>query len=269
MTLIANTRMYATTPASKAAWKRLFEWVLARARLDAALHAHEPPRLLSELWERDDLGAVMMCGLPLSRRPVTPLILAQPLPSPPRYAGRATYCSDLVVAADAPYRTLADTFGQRAGYTLKDSQSGYMAFRHHLLVHHPQVAEPYPHDRIVGGLMNARGVIDAIAEGRIDIGPLDGYVHDLLRHTDPDFTAQVRILESTEPTPIPPIVATAALSPLQLQSLREAFAAAVDAPELAADRDTLLLAGFRVPDSSEFDLLRSRAERVEAAPDWP
>ncbi|MEO5882721.1 MAG: PhnD/SsuA/transferrin family substrate-binding protein [Caldimonas sp.] len=268
MKLIANARMYSTTVATKAAWTRLFEWAHGRSGVPLAMLAHEPPKLLATLWERNDLGAVMMCGLPLSRRAAPPLIVAQPVPSLPRYGGRAVYCTDIVVAANAPYRTLADTFGARVGYTLKDSQSGYYALRHHLLTHHADVAEPYA--AITGGLMNARGVIAAIAAGRIDVGPLDGYVHDLIIHTEPEFAAQVRILVSTEQTPMPAIVASdEALTPDALARLRDAFSAAITAPELAAERATLLLAGFAQPGASAFEALKARADIVDAGPPWP
>jgi len=106
MSMLANARMYSVTPTSRAAWSRLFEWVIARAGVDVGLVDHDPPKLLSDLWERSDLGAVMMCGLPLSRRTVQPAVLAQPLPSLPRYAGRALYCTDIVVGANSPFSTL-------------------------------------------------------------------------------------------------------------------------------------------------------------------
>ena len=267
MTLVANTRMYAVTPAAKAAWQTLFEWVARRSQTELRLVDHDPPLLLSDLWSRDDLGAVMMCGLPLARRRTPPVILGQCVPSLPRYAGRAVYVTDIVVSADAPFKTLADTFGHRAGYTVKDSQSGYYAFRHHLLTHHPSTPEPYA--SITGGLMNARGVICAIVEGRIDVGPLDGYVHDLLRRSDPDFARQVRIVARTEPTPMPAIVATADLDDDTIQRLRSSFAQAAHAPELQEARDLLLLADFALPTARTFEVLKTRSQWVDDAPEWP
>lgn len=259
--------MYAVTPATRLAWQGVLAWVAREAGVPMDWMDHEPPQLLSDLWERKDLGAVMMCGLPLSRRQQPPTILAQAVPSPDRYEGRAVYQADLVVAAHSPYRSLADTFGGRAGYTLKDSQSGYYAFRHHLLTHHPAQGDPYR--SITGHLMNARGVIRAIAEGRIDIGPLDGYVHDLLRHTEPAFASQVRVLAHTESTPMPVIVATARLTAAQTAALRAAFLAVADEPSLRAHLDTLLLKTFVVPPLTDFQMLRERAEWVDAAPSWP
>jgi ABC-type phosphate/phosphonate transport system substrate-binding protein len=265
--MLANARMYSVTPASKAAWTRLFNWVIERADVDVQLVEHEPPRLLADLWERDDLGAVMMCGLPLSRRAVRPVILAQPLPSLPRYAGRAVYCTDIVVGVNSPCKTLEDTFGRRAGYTLKDSQSGYYAFRHHLMTAHPAQREPYA--SIAGGLMNARGVIKAIAENRIDVGPLDGYVHDLIRHTEPEYAAQVRIIATTDPTPMPAVIATAPMAPSEVTRMRDAFKAAIATAELAAEREALLLADFLVPDAAVYQVQRDRAVMVDTAPEWP
>jgi ABC-type phosphate/phosphonate transport system substrate-binding protein len=267
MSMLANARMYSVTPGSKAAWSRLFEWVIARAGVDVGLVDHDPPKLLSDLWERSDLGAVMMCGLPLSRRTVQPVILAQPLPSLSRYAGRAVYCTDIVVGANSPFSTLEDTFGHRAGYTLKDSQSGYYAFRHHLMTAHASVREPYT--SITGGLMNPRGVIKAIAENRIDVGPLDGYVHDLIRHTEPEYAAQVRIIAATDPTPMPAIIATAPIAETEVARMRDAFKAAIATAELAAEREALLLADFLVPDAAVYQVQRDRAVMVDTAPEWP
>jgi len=265
---VVNARMYSVTPAAKAAWREVLAWVLAHAGVAAEFVDHDQPKLLSELWARDDLGAVMMCGLPFSLRPRRPTILAAPVPSPSRYGGRAAYWSDIAVRADAPARTLADTFGGRAGYTLKDSQSGYFAFRHHLMARHPETVAPYR--EIVGGLLNPRGVIKALAERRIDVGPLDSYCHDLIRDGDPAFAAQVRTLESTDPTPIPPVVATAVLAPATVERLRAAFLAVADERSLARARAALLLDSFVVPEPAVYELQRQRAKAVEAgAPDWP
>src|SRR5690348_8126175 len=127
--LVANARMYSVTPAAAQAWREVIGWVTREAGVPVEFVEHGPPKLLSELWARDDLGVVQMCGLPASRRQPAPTIVAAPVPSLPRYGGKAVYMSDIAVRADARFRTVADTFGGVAGYTLKDSQSGYYAFR--------------------------------------------------------------------------------------------------------------------------------------------
>jgi ABC-type phosphate/phosphonate transport system substrate-binding protein len=243
---IANARMYSATPAGKAAWHRVLRWTLEHAGLPWDVVDYDAPAPLSALWARDDLGLAMMCGLPFSQRQPPAQLVAAPIPSPARYEGRPVYCTDIVVRADAPFRTLEDTFGGVAGYTLADSLSGGVAFNLHLQPF--RMAErPRLYARTVGGLVNARGIIDALAAGAIDVGPLDSWYHDQLRMQDPAFAARVRMIASTQWRPIPPLVATTPLAADELARLRRALLAVSQAPILAADRALLLLAGFAVP----------------------
>lgn len=260
--------MYSVTPAAAAAWRVLFDWVMAKADVKGDWFAHEPPKPIVDLWARDDLACVQMCGLPFSLRQPKATILAAPVPSLPDYAGRAVYWSYIAVRADAPYRTLEDTFGRTAGYTVKDSQSGYFAFRHHLLQRSPGRT---PYAKIVGGLVNPRGVVAALADGRIDVGPLDSYVFDLVRAGDPAFAAQVRIIDTTDPTPMPPVIATSPrLSADDVRRLREAFAAVEHEPSLADARRTLLVQRFVLPDPTVFEVQKARHDSVVAQGEpWP
>ena len=263
--MLANARMYSVTPASAEAWRTVIDWVAREAGVPVEFIEHAPPKLLSDLWARSDLGIVQMCGLPASLRTPPPTILAAPVPSLTRYGGKAVYMSDIAVKADSPFRKLEDTFGGVAGYTLKDSQSGYFAFRTLLLTGYPQAK----YRKIVGGLLNPRGVIKALVEGRIDVGPLDGYVFDLIRAGDPASASQVRVIASTDPTPMPPLVATAPLKPGEVEKLRHAFLNVRNEKSLDGPRKALLVERFAVPDISVYDETKRRAERVEQAEEWP
>jgi ABC-type phosphate/phosphonate transport system substrate-binding protein len=119
----------------------------------------------------------------------------------------------------------------------------------------------------VGRLLNARGVIQALADRRIDAGPLDGYVFDLIRASDPQFAAQVKVIATTDPTPMPPVVATAPLASGAVERLRAAFIAVADAPELDRARATLLLERFILPAPADFEVQRQRAEFVDRLPE--
>ena len=265
MAFLANARMYSVTPAATAAWRTLIEWAARRAGVPVEFIEHAPPKLLSDLWSRSDLGIVQMCGLPASLRKPAPTIIAAPVPTLPRYGGEPVYMSDIAVKADSRFQTLEDTFGGVAGYTLKDSQSGYFAFRTLLLTRYPQAK----YSKVVGGLLNPRGVIKALAEGTIDVGPLDGYVFDLIRSGDPQFASQVRVIAVTDPTPMPPLVATASLTKEQTEKLRGAFLAVHGEKSLDEARTTLLIDRFVVPELKAYDETKRRAERVEQAPPWP
>jgi ABC-type phosphate/phosphonate transport system substrate-binding protein len=221
---------------------------------------------MAALWSRDDLGAALMCGLPYSLRTPRPQLIAAPIPSPPRYGGRPRYMTDLAVRADSPYGSIEDTFGSRIGYTVADSQSGYFAVRHYLAPFQRERGAPL-YREVVGGLLNARGVIDAVVAGKVDVGPLDSYSHDLLAQWEPEYAAQVRTVATTEPTPIPAFVATASLAAGQLDRVRIAFAEAGAAPELERMRTGLLLSGFAMPAARDYDVLHKRHDALIAAPE--
>ncbi|MGA0571729.1 phosphate/phosphite/phosphonate ABC transporter substrate-binding protein [Variovorax sp. VNK109] len=264
-TPVANARMYSATPQVRADWKELLAWVLRRANLDWPVIDYDPPAPLNALWARDDLGIAMMCGLPFSLREAgTVQLVAAPVPSPARFDRKPVYFTDIVVRADSPFQRLEDTFGGTVGYTLADSMSGGVAFRAHLAPYRAQRGSRL-YARAVGDLIHARGVIDALDRGEIDVGPLDAYYHELLRHNDPAFASRVRIIASTQPTPIPPLIATASLDDSTLASLRFALQASMQAAELAAIRERLLLAGFAVPDAQDYQLLAAISRRVVPA----
>ncbi|HEY8049351.1 MAG TPA: PhnD/SsuA/transferrin family substrate-binding protein [Ramlibacter sp.] len=247
---VANARMYSVTPAVKAAWHDLFAWVLVRAGLDWDIVDYDAPAPLSELWRRGDLGLAMMCGLPFSRREPPATLIAAPIPSGERYDGHPVYMSDIIVRADSPYRSVADSAGGVVGYTRGDSLSGGVAPRAFLSVIAYGKEEEFA---------TPRQVIDALVEGRIDVGPLDSYWHDLLREHDPHVAARIRTIASTPPLPIPPLVATAQMDHQTLQRLRGALADAGEAPALRPLFAQLLLRGFAFPDRTDYShLARSR-----------
>ncbi|MEO8134440.1 MAG: PhnD/SsuA/transferrin family substrate-binding protein [Betaproteobacteria bacterium] len=264
--MIANARMYAVNPAAGAAWRALLAWVLRRAELDCRIIEYPVPAPLAGLWSRDDLGCALMCGLPYSLRTPVPQLVAAPIPSPARYGGRAIYMTDLAVRADSTFQRIEDTFGGVAGYTVADSQSGYYALRRFLAPFRQDARRPL-FRAVVGNLLNARGVIDALADGRIDVGPLDSYSHDLLRHLEPDLAARIRVVASTGPTAIPAFVATAPLTVDRLTRLREAFALIAATPVMQDVRDTLLLRGFALPQPADYVPMRESHDALQRAPE--
>jgi ABC-type phosphate/phosphonate transport system substrate-binding protein len=257
---IVNARMYSVTAECTADWLRVLGWALARADLDWPIVDHDALAPLSALWSRGDLGAVFMCGLPFARRAPRPMLVAAPVPSLARYGGRPVYCSDVVVAARSPHHSLEDTFGGIVGYTLADSMSGAVALCDHLLpIRAARGARLYR--GAVGELVNAQGVIDALADGRIDVGPLDSFSHDLIERYDPARATQVRTVASTVMRPTPPLVATAPIAPDALARLREALVGTHRARELAETMARLQLAGFAVADTADYEVLPAVADR--------
>ena len=222
--MIVNARMYSATPAASHAWKTILGWAIRRAGLLWSNHDHDAPAPLAQLWDRPDLGCVFMCGLPFSQRRPRPTLVAAPVPARARYGGRPIYFTDIAVRADAPFEKLEDTFGGVVGFTLRDSMSGCVALLEHLRPYRAAAHRPL-YREAVGGFLNARSVIEALAAGRIDVGPLDSYYYDLLASGAPDIAAKVRIIASTAPAPIPPLVAHPSVPMEDVVRLRTALEA--------------------------------------------
>lgn len=265
--LVANARMYAVTPEAEQRWRTLLARIFADADLAGVELDYLPwpaPQPLEALWSREDLGCAFMCGYPVALGLAPVRVLAAPVPSLDFAAGRAVYRSDLIVARRSPARRLEDTFGGVAGWTVAHSQSGFNAFRHHLLGH-LSPDRPRLYGRMDGGLVTAREILDRVADGRLDVGPLDAYWHALLARDRPDLTDRVRVLESTAAVPMPAFVAGPRMPAEAADRLAAAFAGAAQRPWFGDLAAGLLLDGFSAATRADYDpLLRMRDEAVAA-----
>ena len=260
MSLIANARMDAVTPAVREAWRTLFDWAARKSGVPLEYIDHAAPEPLETLWARADLGATFMCGFPLASAARKPGLIAAPVPSPSRYGGLPQYCTDFIVRADRPFARLSDTFGGRIGWTAGHSQSGYNAVRYHLLRHKQE--EPL-FAQWVGPLITPRRVIEHVIEGKIDVGPLDSYVHDLLKHHDPEMATRLRTVESTAMTPIPALVASPAVADDIVERLRGALMSGAIQTELAATFEALMITRFAPVNPADYTVLLSQAREAD------
>lgn len=258
-----NARMYAVTPGVETTWRTLLEHIARDAGVTLTYLPYPAPQPLEALWSRPDLGAVFMCGYPIALQlaPVVPL--AAPIPRATWAAGRAVYRSDLIVREDAPYRSLEDTFGGRAGWTVSHSQSGFNAFRHHLLAYRT-AQRPALYREMVGNLVTARNLLDSVRAGSIDVGPLDAYWHLLIARHAPELTHGVRVLTSTELAPMPAFVAAAGAPSELIGQLRGAFLGARGRGWFGPLAERLLLEGFAEVSVESFEPLL-RLERAAKA----
>src|SRR5213078_4815918 len=165
--VIASARMYAWSPSLAAAWQRLLDWVATAAGVELAVIDQSTPTNLDELWARQDMGCVFMCGYPWALRRDRPALLASPVPSPPRYGDRAQYVTDFIVSAAGPHRTLEDTFGGVIAYSTEHSHSGYNAPRYHLL-EHVGSGRSALYREVRGPYVRQRPLLDLVVKGEAD-----------------------------------------------------------------------------------------------------
>jgi ABC-type phosphate/phosphonate transport system substrate-binding protein len=243
MSYVANARMYSVNPEAAAAWKELFGWLARESGVDLEILDHAFPLPLADLWSRADLGCAFMCGFPFMLATDRPRPVAAPIPANAPITGRPVYATCLVVCAKSDFHTIEDTFGGRVGYTVADSHSGYNALRHHLLPYYRQRGTKLYRER-VGPLTTPRRVIDALLAGDIDIGPLDGYALELMRYYQPELGSKIRVVATTDPAPIPFLVASSSCPDDVVSRLQAALATFADAPACSGLRERLRLEAF-------------------------
>jgi ABC-type phosphate/phosphonate transport system substrate-binding protein len=252
--MIANARMYSVSADAAALWRALLAALIDQSGLAVALVEHPEPLPMAALWRRTDKAAVFMCGLPYSLAEPRPILMAAPVPSPTEFNGEARYWSNLVVRADSSFRAVPDTFGRRIAFTAPESQSGYGAALHYFMSRaEGSRSERTPlFEEIVAPQITPLGALQAVLHGVAEIAPVDSYAFSLLQRFRPDLTAQVRIIGTTAPTPIPPLVASWS----GLDALQSAFLEADRSAATKPIMERLMLQRFVRPDAASYEVLR-------------
>ena len=260
--LIGCTRMYNATPVIADLWRQLLERAAERAGVGLDVIDYPAPAPLSGLWGRADMGAVFMCGWPYRRQETRPQIVAAPVPVA-RFCSGPNYCSVMVVAADAPFATLQDTFGHRIAWTDPGSHSGFNAPRR-MLLDHRQDAPLYAES--VGPLITPRASITSVIDGRADIAPVDSLFFQLLERHEPETVAKVRIVAQTDCAPIPVLVAAPGAPVDQVAALGRALEDSANDPQSVPLLQELCLDGFeRVADPERYALTERWHSEARAA----
>jgi ABC-type phosphate/phosphonate transport system substrate-binding protein len=213
---------------------------------------HKQPAPISDLWRRDDLGAVFMCGLPYARSVPRPAVVAAPVPAPPEFHGQPQYWSEFVVRADSGFELIEDTFGHRIALTTMDSQSGCLAALYYLMAAGGRGAALY--QRVIEPRVTPLGAMTAVIDNLADVAPIDSYAFSLARQYIPELTSQLRIVARTAPTPIPPIVSSRPVP----ASLETAFLEAHKNTSMMPLMANLQLDRFASPDLEAYDVLKRR-----------
>ena len=136
-------------------------------------------------------------------------IPSAPVFDDPRNGGKPVYFSDVIVAAGHPARRLADLRGGRWAYNDRESLSGW-----HRMIERLAAAGLGDPDgffsRVFASGAHVRS-IDLVAAGEADVSAVDSNALLLARRRAPDLAGRLRVIESWGPTPIQPLLASAAL----------------------------------------------------------
>lgn len=150
-----------------------------------------------------DMGWI--CGAPYVNkiaRGVPLKILAAPVMAHPRYENRPVYFSNVVVRADAQYKTFANLRGARWAYNEKNSHSGFHVVRYFLATRNlngnffRRVVESGAHQYSV----------ELILCGDVDAAAIDRTVLEMMSANEPSPASRLRVIETIGPGPMPPFV---------------------------------------------------------------
>lgn len=150
------------------------------------------------------------------------------------------------------------------GWTLEDSHSGFNALRHHLLPYRGAKASRL-YSRSLGGLVNPLGVLRAVADGRVDVAPVDSFCHDLFRAHGHPLAEQVRTIATTAPSPIPVLVASPEAPTEMVEALGTALLEAHQDATIAPALADVLANRFVRPDPARYSYGEELAKAAAAA----
>lgn len=260
--LLANMRMYSVSTSVAAFWKRLADRVAAISEIPICYFDHPSPAPMTDLWKREDMGLVQMCGWPFWMARPRPQIIAAAVLDCDLADDRPDYWTDMIVAAENPAMSLEDTFGGTIAWTERHSQSGFNAPRA-LVLDTIGSSGTTPYKAAFGPVVTPAGAIDAVCSGKADVAGLDGYYHLLLKVHKPEVAARIKTIARTRRYPIPPFVASAEVGKLQVRKLSRAMV------DLSADRiahpilQVLRIRQFVVPDERIYEATAACARKAQ------
>lgn len=264
--MIAALPMY-DLPWLRPAHDRL--WLLLADKLREAGIEDVPDTLdrggdLVEGWTSPSLLLGQTCGYPM----VTRLLDRVQLVATPHYAAEGCegpfHRAAIVVRRDAPFATIGDLRGARAGMNDAGSNTGMNLFRAAIA----RVADRPGFFRSVAVTGSHARSLAGILAGRIDVAAIDAVTLALLRDRYPDRADTLRVLDWTSLSPALPLITAAGSSNLVRDALRQGLSTIVDDPANRPVFQRLRVTGFSTLSMADYHPLLT-LEREAIAQGYP
>ena len=189
-------------------------------------------------------------------------LLATPVRSAPRYAGKPIYFSDIVVRDNSGFRTFDDLRGARWAYNEPGSFSGYVVVKAHL----SELGET----RFFGDILEEGShehALDLIRSGQVDGAAIDSTVLERQRFLNPAAVEGLRVVARLGPNPAPPLVVSKNLDPGLRERLRTATLSMHLDPVGQALIADVQLSRFAAVTDADYEPIRL-ADAKAASIDW-
>lgn len=191
------------------------------------------------VWSHPDLLLGMICTRPWAREHAHLRLLGHPAYAGTDAAGE--HRSLIVVRRDDPARVLPDLRGQVAAINDRGSNTGMALLRDRIA----PLAGGRPFFAAVVETGAHIDSVRAVGAGRADVAAIDEVTFAALARFDPETTARVRVLDTTDPAATPAFVTAA--EPAVATLLATVLAQAMADPDLAGAREALFLTGIVAP----------------------
>jgi len=185
----------------------------------------------------------------------------------PEVYGKTTYNSYIIVRNNSNYTILTDLRGKRFAFSDPLSNSGklYPTYRLYLMNETPesffgiddkgrnQSFFTYSHDNSI------IAVAEQIAEG----AAVDSLVYEYMKEIRPDIIAKTRIIETSPPFGIPPVVVSKDIDPFLEEKLRNIFLGMDKDEEGKRILSLVKIDRFVILNDSSYDSIREMRKQIQ------
>lgn len=249
-------------PSMEAMCRDLARMAGERLRLPAVFVGGIPWQARERRFLDGSIDILWICGLPYvwnDRDANEPAhLLAAPVMQAQRYGDRPVYFSDIVVRRDSGRRRFEDLRGARFVYNEPRSHSGYNVMRHHLAWR--GLNGGFFRDAVESGA-HQRSIAWILAR-RADVAAVDSTVLDLEFYRRPRLRADLDVIGTLGPSPMPPWIARPGLAADLRAAVRQFLLGLHEDAEGRALLTTCHMARFADVGDTHYDPIRRMAREA-------
>jgi len=176
----------------------------------------------------------------------------EPLVAPQAY-GKSVYYSYIIVPRDSEVESFEGLRGKVFAFTDPQSNTGCLV-PNYMLARMDETPESFFKEHFYSYAHDES--IKAVAQKVADGAAVDSLIWDYADKTNPEFTSQTKIIQTSPPYGIPPIAVRPGLDPDIKQKLKEAFLQAHNDPPGKKLLDSMMIEKFVELDDSLYDSVR-------------
>jgi phosphonate transport system substrate-binding protein len=198
-------------------YKRFLDYVQEKVGVNVDYVDREDYAEINDLLRKGDIEAAFVCSGPYvdgHKEFGLELLVA------PQAYGETVYYSYIIVARDSPVTSFGGLRGKRFAFTYPLSNTGKLVPTY-MLAKMNETPDTFFRQYIFTQAHDK--AIKAVAQGIVEGAAVDSLVWEYANHTNPEFTSRTKIIATSPPYGIPPVVVSRNLDPDLKEKLRRVF----------------------------------------------